>query len=127
MSIQVKSFMKNPVITCTLPEDVGNVRDLMTQKGIHAIPLVDVEDNGRVTIRGIVTSDDLVGVYDDTVDIQQVMTQKVHVVNPQSNAQSAAKMMIRHNTHHLVAMEDGKIVGMVSSLDFVELIAEQKI
>ena len=127
MSTQVRSFMKHPVFTCRLPEDVGNIRDLMHQKDCNAIPLVDVADNGEVTIRGIVTSSDLVGVYDDTIDIQQVMTKKVHVVNPNSNAQSAAKMMIKHNTHHLVAMEDGKIVGMVSSKDFVDLIAEKGI
>ena len=127
MSTQVRKFMNQPVISCALPCEVGDVRDLMNQKGCHAIPLVDVGENNEINIRGIVTSDDLIGVYDDTIDIQQIMSKNVHVVNPQSNAQSAAKMMLRHNTHHLVAMEEGRIVGIISSLDFVDLIAEKGI
>ena len=127
MSTQVRTFMKQPVVTSTFPCDVGAVRDLMKQKDCHAIPLVEIGDNNQITIRGIVTSDDLLGVYDDTVNIQQIMNDNVHVVNPQSNAQSAAKMMLRHHTHHLVAMEDGKIVGIISSLDFVGLVAEKGI
>jgi CBS domain-containing protein len=119
--------MKQPVVTSTFPCDVGAVRDLMKQKDCHAIPLVEVGENNQITIRGIVTSDDLLGVYDDTINIQQIMNDNVHVVNPQSNAQSAAKMMLRHHTHHLVAMEDGKIVGIISSLDFVSLVAEKGI
>ena len=84
MSTQVKTFMKTPVVSCTLPADVGTIRDLMLQKSCHAIPLVELGENEEIQIRGIVTSDDLLGVYDDTVDIQQVMTNKVHVVSQNS-------------------------------------------
>ena len=124
MGIQVRDFMHQPVVSCALPTDVGHVRDLMQLKEVHALPLVEIDDQNRITIRGIVTSHDLMGVYDDNVDIRQVMTEKVHVVSPDSGAAAAANMMLRHQTHHLVAMEDGKIVGMLSSMDFVRLVAE---
>ena len=127
MSTQVKTFMKSPVASCALPAVVGTIRDLMLQKECNAIPLVEIGENKEINLRGIVTSEDLLGVYDDTVDIQQVMTQKVHVISPNSNAQSAAKMMIRHGCHHLLVMEEGAIVGIISSLDFVHLIAEKGI
>ena len=127
MSIQVKDFMTKPVVTCILPTDVGTVRDLMNQKDCHAIPLVEVSDNDEINVRGIVTSDDLIGVYDDTVDIQQIMTKKIHVVSAQSNVQSAAKMMLRHQVHHLLVIEEGKVVGILSSLDFVGLVATKGI
>lgn len=127
MSTQVKTFMKSPVAICALPSDVAYVRDLMTQKECHAIPIVEIGENKAIEIRGIVTSDDLLGVYDDTVDIRQVMTRKIHVVNPNSNAQSAAKLMLRHNCHHLLVMEDGEIVGIISSLDFAHLVADKGI
>jgi len=127
MSTQVKTFMKSPVVSCVLPADVGTIRDLMLQKECHAIPLVEVGEDKEVKIRGIVTSDDLLGVYDDTVKIQQVMSQKVHVVSPSSNAQSAARMMLRHSCHHLLVMEEGEIVGIISSIDFAHLVAEKGI
>ena len=127
MSTQVKAFMKSPVASCALPTDVGSIRDLMTQKACHAIPLVGVGENEEIQIRGIVTSDDLMGVYDDTVDIQQVMSKQVHVISPNSNAQSAAKMMLRHNCHHLLVMDEGEIVGIISSIDFAHLVADKGI
>ena len=51
----------------------------------------------------------------------------VQVVHVDSTAQAAAKMMIRHNVHHIVVMDKGEIKGMVSSLDFVKLVAEHSI
>jgi CBS domain-containing protein len=98
----------------------------MNQKNCHAIPLVEMDADQDINIRGIITSDDLVGVYDDTVDIRQVMSEKVVVTHPNSSAASAAKMMLRHGIHHLIVMEQEEIVGMLSSFDFVQLIAERE-
>lgn len=125
MDHTVKDFMMQPVTAMSIPNDVGTVRDLMQQKNCHAIPLVTLSDQQEIAIRGIVTSDDLMGVYDDTVDIQQVMSKKVYTVDPKMDAQSAARIMLKHQVHHLVVMEAGRIVGMISSLDFVKLVAEQ--
>lgn len=127
MPTLVKDFMKQPVASIALPNDVGTVRDLMNQKDCHAIPVVEVGDNKEIMIRGMATSDDLMGVYDDTVDIQQVMTKKVHTIDPDSSAQAAAEMMLGHQIHHLLVIEDERIVGIVSSLDFVKLVAQQSI
>lgn len=124
MDAIVKDFMVQPVASMALPNDVGTVRDLMNQKNCHAIPLVDVGENQQITIRGIVTSDDLVGVYDDEVDVQQVMNKNVHAIAPDADAQTAARMMLKHRVHHLLVMEGDKIVGIISSLDFVRLVAE---
>lgn len=48
----------------------------------------------------------------------------VQVVHVNSTAQSARKMMLRHKVHHTVVMDEGEIKGMISSLDFVKLVAE---
>ncbi|MCB0628464.1 MAG: CBS domain-containing protein [Saprospiraceae bacterium] len=127
MSTLVKDFMKQPVTSLALPNDVGTARDLMHRKSCHAIPLVEVSDSKEIQIRGMVTSDDLVGVYDDTIDIQQVMSTEVLSIAPQSSAQEAAKKMLDHELHHLLVMDNGRIVGMISSLDFVTLIAKNGI
>ena len=52
------------------------------------------------------------------------MATMVHVVHKNSSAQAAAKMMLRHEVHHIVVMDDGEIIGIISSLDFVKLVAE---
>ncbi len=121
MSVLVKDFMKAPVSTCILQSDVGKVRDLMRQKGFSAIPIVEIKGE-QILIRGIVTNTDLMGAFDDTVPIEQVMTNGVYVIDPEATAQEAAKLMLHHKIHHLLVIEETRIVGMLSSLDFVRLI-----
>lgn len=121
MSVLVKDFMKSPVSTCVLQSDVGKVRDLMRQKGFSAVPIVEIKGE-QILIRGIVTNTDLMGAFDDNVPIEQVMSYGVYVVDPESTAQEAAKLMILHKIHHLLVIEETRIVGMLSSMDFVRLV-----
>ena len=119
--------MSAPVTTAVGESSVREVRALMKSKDIHAIPIISYAKQlpeAEVTIRGIITSSDLSINIDPDVKVQEVMTDKVHVVHKDSSAQSAAKLMLRHHVHHIVVMEDGKIIGMISSLDFVKLVAE---
>ena len=117
----VKEFMKSPVSTCILQSDVGKVRDLMRQKGFSAVPIVEIKGE-QILIRGIVTNTDLMGAFDDNVPIEQVMSYGVYVVDPESTAQEAAKLMIHHKIHHLLVIEETRIAGMLSSMDFVRLV-----
>lgn len=121
MSVLVKDFMKSPVSTCILQSDVGKVRDLMRQKGFSAVPIVEIKGE-QILIRGIVTNTDLMGAFDDNVPIEQVMSYGVYVIDPEATAQEAAKLMIHHKIHHLLVIEETRIVGMLSSMDFVRLI-----
>ena len=127
MNTLVETIMKQPVVSCSLPNDIGTVRDLMNQKSCHSILMVEIGEDQKINVRGIVTSSDLVGLYDDTVDVQQIMTRDVHFITPGTSAQVAAQMMIDYKTHHLLVMESDNIVGIVSSLDFVQLIAAKGI
>ena len=123
MSKLVRDFMRAPVATCVLESDVGKVRDLMRLRGFSAVPIVQIKGE-QILIRGIVTNNDLMGAFDDNVPVEQVMTYGVYVIDPDAPAQEAAKMMLHHKVHHLLVIEETRIVGMLSSLDFVRLIAK---
>ncbi len=130
MRIQVKDFMSVPVFTTVADATAGYVRELMERKGVHAIPIVKVEEAGareRIQIDGIITATDLRSVADEKTVVSELMTDKVHVVSKNASAQSAAGMMIRHQVHHLVVMDDGRIIGMLSALDFVRLVADHEL
>lgn len=126
MRMQVKNIMRSPVVTVVADSDVKYARELMERKEVNAIPVVEFDEDKKITIRGIITSTDLRGVMDEETPVDFFMTTKVHVVSKNASAQAAAKMMLRHHVHHLVVMEDGRIVGMLSSMDFVKMVAEQK-
>lgn len=128
MRIQVKDFMSSPVTTAVGENTVHEIRDMMTKEGISAIPIVAYAKDAStaaMTIRGIVTASDISKDVHVGAPIENIMsTSNVHVLHTDSSAQAAAKMMLRHKVHHMVVMEDGKIVGMISSIDFVKLVAE---
>lgn len=119
----VKDLIKPPVTTCTIKTGVAGARDLMTLKKISALPVVEVKGED-ITLRGIVSFADLAGVYDDNINIQQVMTHDVTVIPLETTVQEAASIMFENRIHHLVVMNGDKITGIVSSLDFVKLVAD---
>ena len=128
MRVQVKDFMSTSVITAEGEKSVGEIRTLMQRKAIHAIPILgptEQSNNLETALQGIITATDLCRVVDDNISVKEVLTPTlVHVINKNTSAKSAAKMMLKHKVHHLVVMEDGKIIGMISSLDFVKLVAK---
>jgi CBS domain-containing protein len=99
----------------------------MEREGIHAIPIVSrtgPSPDAETIIQGIITSTDLCKVNDDNIVVEDILSPSVvHVIHGNTGVRSAAKMMLKHKVHHIVVMDDGKIVGMISSLDFVTLIA----
>ncbi len=117
--------MSTPVVTTTIDSNVSYARELMERKNVNAIPVVDLGE--QIHIRGIVTSKDIFGIPDESIPVTEVMSTDIFTVGSNSSIQAAAEMMFRNKIHHLVVMEDGRLVGMVSSMDFVRLIAEEQL
>ena len=116
--------MSSPVKAAEGTMSVGEIRELMQRNEIHCIPIIYQVDNG-VEIRGIISTSDLCSQMDDNVPLEEaVRFSRVFVVSPKASAKSTADMMLKHHVHHIVVMDDGKLVGMVSALDFVKLVAE---
>lgn len=131
MRIQVKDFMSSPVSMATGENSVQEIRHLMNTQNIHAMPVVghaDDSPNAELIIQGIITATDLGNDLDENALIGDVIkASKVHVIHTDSSARAAARMMLKHDVHHIVVMDIGKIVGMISSLDFVKLVAEHSL
>lgn len=130
MRVQVKDFMSAPVTTAAEKTTVREIRVLMKRQGINAIPIIKYAKqfpDYRVSIQGIVTATDLINELDANTTVEEIMTTNVHIIHQDSSAQAAAKMMLKHKVHHLVVMDEGKISGMISSLDFVKLVAEHSL
>ena len=131
MKIQVKDFMSSPVITAMSDHSISEIREIMKENDINAMPVIAyANDTLKVdmTIEGVITSTDISKGFKDSTLVKDVMSAtNVLVVHPNTNAKSAAKMMLKQNKHHVVVMNDGKVEGMISSLDFVRLVAEYKL
>jgi CBS domain-containing protein len=56
--------------------------------------------------------------------VRDVMIRDVVTVAPDLPLVKAAQLMIERRIHRLPVVEDGKLVGIVSSLDFTRIVAE---
>lgn len=113
--MRVSEIMSSPVIVTSRNVKVTHLRDLFDRKKIHAVPVL--EEDG--TIVGVVSSSDVAKCHDENEIAQNIMTIDIHVVVKNNRVKDAAKTMVKHGVHHLVVMEEGKTVGMLSSLDIL--------
>src|SRR5260221_644319 len=115
----VDEVMSAEVHTAKTTDVVGPLRDLMLQRAIHSVPILDT--NGRLA--GIVTSSDLIEEWPPQMGVQTVMTRKVETVSPHCSLVDAARTMVDKRVHHLVVIERDSVIGVVSSFDLLKHLA----
>lgn len=114
----VKEFMVKSVVELTDTESVGAARQRMANHDIGAVPVVNTEG----ALVGIVTATDLVTDYDDVLPVSRIMSSPVRTIEPDVKVAEAAHRMREHGHHHLVVVDQGKVVGIISSLDLLRVI-----
>jgi len=118
--MNVSDIMISPVVVSQNNKSLKHVRDLIERKKINAIPVLSMEGE----IEGIITASDIAQESDHTKTVSEVMTTKSYVISKNSGVQDAAKMMRKHDVHHLVVMDEGQVIGILSAMDFVKLVAK---
>lgn len=85
---------------------IGSI--VVCEEGLAPVGIFTVQDVlDRVTLRGI----------DLSVSIAQVMSGGLKTLPPQASAYEAAFLMAGQGIHHVVVVENGKLVGVVSERD----------
>jgi CBS domain-containing protein len=59
--------------------------------------------------------------------VAEVMTRSVLLLAPDTEAHDAAAFMIEHGIHRVLVAGDGQLEGLVSTTDFLRLIAERRL
>ena len=140
--ITVDQVMARDPVHVTPVTTVGKALDLMFDKHVSALPVVD--DDRCV---GIVTATDLVVLiraiskvlksdyphYDDCLwavelvqkqagsdPVRNIMSEVLVAATSDMPIKQAAELMIGENVHHLPVIDDEKLVGFVSSLDLIK-------
>ncbi len=119
--MKVEEIMNTPVVFTQKTRTVSSLKDMLSRKRINAVPVI--EDEGGIA--GIVSSSNIIACHDETLLVQDVMTDFIHVISPNNRVIDAAKIMVKHGIHHLVVMEEGNVIGMLSSMDIFKTFAAQ--
>lgn len=127
--------MKRPIsqimqrIVCPISMD-DTVADVEAVLKTHRISSVPVYDNGG-TILGIITTTDLVNFHAGGKDALstkawEVCSYRPLEVTPDTAIVEVAEMMYTHKVHHVVVMENERIMGIASTFDFLKLFLAKK-
>jgi CBS domain-containing protein len=59
--------------------------------------------------------------------VSEVMTQTVHALPPDTELATAAEYMVLRGIHRVLVMEGGRLLGIVTSSDFVRAVSERRV
>jgi len=155
--LRAHDIMNPQVITVPATMTIGDLVDLLQRLNIHAAPVLneagdlagmvtqedvlygtmggdgDPEPQGRIQSRaGLLELGDLDTLTAEGLDlwarpVSDIMTNPPIVVESESPISEVCRMMWSLRLHHIPVTESGKVVGLISSLDFCRAISEGKI
>lgn len=67
-----------------------------------------------------------VGARVERMHVRDVMSEPVFTATPDQTLREVARTMVEHHIHRLPVTEHGKLVGIITSLEFVRLFAEDR-
>lgn len=119
MNVKVQDLMTANVVKTRPHVTVSHARKMMAKNRIGAVPVVD--DEGRAI--GILSATDLLADLNPASPIHTVMTDRVFTVPEYDDASIAARVMKNHKIHRVIVTREGKVAGVLSAFDLVDLVA----
>lgn len=132
----VSSIMTKNIIALNRTDDLETAEQLFKQNHIRHIPVV----SGHVIV-GMLSYTDLLrisfadAINDDETEvdtivynmftIDQVMTKNVMTVNSETTIKDAAKILAKNEFHALPIVDNGELVGIVTTTDLINYLLEQ--
>ena len=130
--LKVKDIMTNEVFVLHATQTLELVRSLMRIKHVRHVPIVEPDNTfvGLMTHRDLLaqTISHLAEVDDEE---QEYLDRHIHIVNimktdcitadPELDVCKAISMLLEHKYGCMPVVEDGKLVGIVTEADFLQL------
>jgi len=119
---KARDLMRDPV-TVTRDTKIIDALNRVLNQGIGSLIVVEEE---RVV--GIVTKRDLLWAVAAGIDlvnntVEKIMTRNVISVDPDTDILTVVTTMLNNNISHLPVVEEGKLVGIISDHDLVDVLA----
>jgi len=125
MSRPISSLMQRKVRCANLDDTVEEVEKSLVDSRMTWMPVV--ESDG--TALGVISAADLLRFHADHKDAStthawQLCTYRPIVVPSDAPIGEVARQMVDRGVHHVVVVDDERLSGVVSSLDFVRTFIE---
>ncbi|MEM1258857.1 MAG: CBS domain-containing protein [Bacteroidota bacterium] len=133
--VPISQIMTSNVVTLTTNDDLVTAEETFKRHRIRHIPIVS-----GATILGILSYTDLMRIsFADAIDedeyevdtmvynmfsIEQVMVKDVVSVPPTATVKEVAQFLAQKEFHALPVVEEGKLVGIVTTTDLIRYLLE---
>lgn len=136
--LQVKDIMTREVHTVGRNDQLAVADTLMKQSRIRHLPVLDADGmvcavvSQRDLFRGaLLRALGFGGRAEEAmlrqVAVKEAMSAEIHTAAPDMPIAEAARVMIERKIGCLPVVEGGKLVGMVTETDFVQLVADGRL
>lgn len=122
----VSDYMTSIPITITQDADYGTAFDIMEEKNLHHLPVVNAADE----VVGILTRRDLQlaarHFQEAPVEVADVMHTPVFTTTPDAKLVEAAEMMMKNRIGGLPVLNGGnQVIGMVTETDLFRALIDK--
>lgn len=120
----ISSLMHRDVHCVGMDDTVADVERHLVEGHLSWAPVRDLDG----AVLGVLSASDLTRFHADGRDPRavrawQICTWQAITVRPDATIEEVARAMIDRHVHHVVVGEDAKVLGVVSALDLVKLLA----
>jgi CBS domain-containing protein len=130
----ISKIMSNDIITINKTQYIREVSDIIRDKNIRHVPVVSGEkvigmlskvDLQKISFVNTVDGDELTTALYDGLNIEQVMTKDVKVVQKDDTIYDVATILSKNEFHSLPVLENEKLVGIVTTTDLIKYLVDQ--
>ena len=124
MTIDIRNWLSSPIVSITKDKTVFEAAKKMDEHAIGSL-LVMHKDQ----LQGIITERDIVrkviskSLNPHEIVVAEIMSEQVHTVDVHSNMSEIAKMMEEGKFRRMVVTENAKVIGMITSMDFLKFMS----
>ena len=113
--MKVREIMTTDITSASPDTTLEDVARMMKDEDVGAIPVLeDGELRGIITDRDIVVRGIAEGLDPSESTVDDVISEEVHTIEPDADAEEAARLMSERQIRRLPVVEEGELVGIVA-------------
>lgn len=120
---RVGDAMRRGVVVCGRDASARTLARKMSARHIHCVVIADEDRDGSWAVVSALDLVGLAGVPFEERMAAAAAARAAIAVDADATLEDAAYLMAEHRVEHLLVVEDGRPVGMLSTLDVADVIA----
>ena len=122
----VRHIMTSDVVTILSSAKVNDAIDLMVNRYVGCLPIVDKETR----LRGIVTERNIITIFGGVLSgtkVSELMSTKVVVATPETSILEAERLMVENGFRRLPIFFEGRVINVVTVTDILRFFGSGKV